>query len=595
MRRTDTCGDLRLSDVGRRVILQGWVHRRRDHGGTVFIDLRDRYGLTQCVFSPQVSEAAHASADDLRAEYVVEVSGAVARRLPGKENRNLPTGDIEVQAEAMSILSASLPPPFPIAEEADVEERTRLTYRFLDLRRPRMAANLELRHRLMQTIRRFMDEHRFLEVETPILVKSTPEGARDYLVPSRVHPGAFYALPQSPQQLKQLLMVSGVDRYFQLARCFRDEDLRADRQPEFTQLDVEMSFVEQDDILDLMEELFVLLTTQLSRKRVHRPFPRISYAEAMERYGVDRPDLRFGMEIEDVSDVFQTTSYQVFRSVLDMQGAVKALRAPQAAHFTRRQLDELVEAARGAGARGLAWAALDQPEPRSSFAKNLGAGEFRALLDRLGGERGDLLLLVSDDRERASIALGAVRTLLGQRLGLLQRDDVRYCWVVDFPAFEWKEQEHRWDAVHHPFTSPRDQDLPMLDTNPGSVLAKQYDLVANGWELGGGSIRITDPAIQVKIFQIMGHSPEGVEARFGHLLRAFRYGVPPHGGVAIGLDRVMMLLSDADSIRDVIAFPKNQSAFDLMLDSPSAVDSEQLAELHIRVVLPEATATTGEA
>ena len=588
MRRTDTCGDLRLADVGRQVILQGWVHRRRDHGGTVFIDLRDRYGLVQCVFSPQVAAEAHQRADELRAEFVVEVGGEVTRRMEGKENPHLPTGEIEVQVVTLRVLSVSLPPPFPIAEDADVDERTRLTFRYLDLRRPRMAANLTLRHRLMQTVRRYMDEHRFLEVETPILVKSTPEGARDYLVPSRVHPGEFYALPQSPQQLKQLLMVGGLDRYFQLARCFRDEDLRADRQPEFTQLDVEMSFIDQEDVLGLMEDLFLKLTRELSDKQASSPFLRMPYSVAMDRYGTDRPDLRFGLEIQDVSELFRGSTFQVFRAALDSGGAVKAIRVPGAGSYSRRQLDELVEIARGAGARGLAWAALDQAEPRSSFAKNLAAGEFDSLVGRLGAERGDLLLLVSDASERASIALGALRTTLGARLGLTDANVAAFCWIVDFPAFEWKAQENRWDAVHHPFTAPRDEDLALLDSDPGRVRAKQYDLVVNGWELGGGSIRITDPDVQVKIFQIMGHTPEVVEERFGHLLRAFRYGVPPHGGVAIGLDRVMMLLAGADSIRDVIAFPKNQRAMDLMLSAPSAVDPEQLAELGLRLAPPNA-------
>jgi len=587
VRRTDTCGDLRRSDAGRRVVLQGWVHRRRDHGGTVFIDLRDRYGITQCVFSPQVSEQAHQLATELRAEYVIEVEGPVTQRLPGKENPNLVTGEVEVQGEQLRIINASLPPPFPIAEDADVDERTRLTYRYLDLRRPRMAANLALRHRTMQLIRRFMDEHGFLEVETPILVKSTPEGARDYLVPSRVHPGEFYALPQSPQQLKQLLMVAGVDRYFQLARCFRDEDLRADRQPEFTQLDVEMSFIDQDDVLDLMETLFVELFRRLSDKRINSPFPRIPYAETMDRYGNDRPDLRFGLLIENVSEVLATTPLQMFRAAIETGGAVKAIRVPGAAGFTRREIDELTEIARGAGARGLAWAALQGEATRSSFARNLAPGELERLVERLGAERGDLLLLVADQSERASVALGAVRTALGRKLNLAAPDEICFCWVVDFPAFEWKEQEQRWDAVHHPFTAPRDEDLPLLDTDPGRVRAKQYDLVANGWELGGGSIRITNPAVQVKIFEIMGHTPEDVEARFGHLLRAFRYGAPPHGGIAIGLDRTMMLLTDADSIRDVIAFPKNQSAVDLMLGAPSPVDPEQLRELSLAVLVPE--------
>jgi len=585
VRRTATCGDLRESDVGRRVILQGWVHRRRDHGGTVFIDLRDRYGITQCVFSPQTSAPAHGMAQELRAEFVIEVEGPVARRLAGKENPNIATGSIEVQVEALRIINESLPPPFPIAEDGEVEERARLTYRYLDLRRPSMVRNLELRHRLILRIREFLDARRFLEVETPILVKSTPEGARDYLVPSRVHPGEFYALPQSPQQLKQLLMVAGVDRYFQIARCFRDEDLRADRQPEFTQLDVEMSFIDQSDVLDLMEELFLLLGRELSDKRVEGPFPRLTYAEAMERYGSDRPDLRFGLEIEDVTELFRASPFTLFRHAAGDGGAVKALRVPGAGHFTRRQLDELVELARGAGARGLAWAALDE-QPRSSFARNLGPGELERLIERLGAERGDLLLLVSDVRERASVALGALRTALGRRLGLADPNLVRFCWVVDFPAFEWKEQEHRWDATHHPFTAPRDEDLAFLRSDPGRVRAKQYDLVANGWEMGGGSIRITDPAVQVQIFEIMGHSAEQVEQRFGHLLRAFRYGVPPHGGIAIGIDRVVMLLADAETIRDVIAFPKNQSAVDLMLDSPSPVDAEQLAELHLRLALP---------
>jgi aspartyl-tRNA synthetase len=569
--------------------LQGWVHTVRDHGGLIFVDLRDRAGLVQVIVNPATAAAAFGVASGLHDEYVIEIEGQVARRPAGSENPRLPTGEIEVHATRVDILNACLPLPFPIAEEAQVDERVRLQFRYLDLRRPRMARNLVLRHRVLKHIRDFLSDHGFLEIETPILANPTPEGARDYLVPSRLHPGSFYALPQSPQQFKQLSMVAGVDRYFQIARCFRDEDQRANRQPEFTQLDLEMSFVEQEDVLAVCEELFTQLTEQLSNKRVlFKPWPRITWQDAMDRYGSDKPDLRYDLTIADVSEILRASPFQVFAGAIERGGVVRAIRAPGAGTFTRRQIDELTELARANGARGLAWAAMGA-EIRSSFVRNLGPGEADALWSQLGATDGDLVLLVADTLDVARASLGALRRELAQRLDLIPADVMAWAFIVEFPWFEKDETSGRLTFMHHPFTMPFDVDLPLLDTAPATVRAKAYDMVANGEELASGSIRVHRADIQARLFELLGYSPERIQANFGHMLRAFQFGAPPHGGIAPGIDRVVSLLADEDNIREVIPFPKNQSAQDLMMSAPSPVPPEQLAELQVRLVEPAPT------
>jgi aspartyl-tRNA synthetase len=587
VRRTNTCGELRAAQAGQPALLQGWVHRVRDHGGLIFIDLRDRYGLTQVLVNPEHAPDAHRLASEVRPEFVLEVEGRVVPRPEGTVNPQLPTGEIEVLADRLTVLNASLPPPFSLNEDIEADERLRLEYRYLDLRRPSMVHNLTLRHRIVKFIRDFLDARGFLEVETPILIKSTPEGARDYLVPSRLHPGEFYALPQSPQQLKQLLMVAGVDRYFQIARCFRDEDLRADRQPEFTQLDLEMSFVGMDDVLELTEQLFGDLSEALTEKAVPRPFPRFTHAAAMERFGTDKPDLRFGLEIADLTQLLRTSEFGVFRSAIEAGGVVRALAAPGAADFSRRQIDELTEMARSLGARGLAWAAFGEGEVRSSFARFLSERELGAMRERTSAGSGSLLLAVAERPEIAAAVLGKLRTELGWRLRLVDRDVLAYCWITEFPYFEWDERENRLTFVHHPFTAPFIEDVELIEREPLRVRAQAYDIVLNGYELGSGSIRIHRREIQTQIFRALGYSEADLEARFGHLLRAFQFGAPPHGGIAPGIDRLAMVLAGQETIREVIAFPKNQSARDLMTGAPSPVDVQQLRELHVKVVPPE--------
>ena len=595
MLKTIPCGDLRVEHQGQSVTLAGWVHRRRDHGGLIFIDLRDSSGLAQVVFNPNVAGDAHRAAEEFRNEWVVQVTGQVQIRPAGTENAELPTGQVEVVAGSTQVLGRAKTPPFDVNEDKPVEELVRLQYRYLDLRRASMQGNLRLRHRAVKFIRDFLDERGFLEIETPILIKSTPEGARDYLVPSRVHPGHFYALPQSPQQLKQLLMVAGFDKYFQIARCFRDEDLRADRAPEFTQLDLEMAFVERDDVIALMEELYVSLARSVApHKRVRTPVPRLSHDEAMARYGSDKPDLRFGLELVELTEAVAQTDFQVFRKAVDQGGVVKGFAAPKLAGLSRREADGLIELARSYGAGGLVTIALPESvaslealkleDVRSSAGQALGLEEIRALARRTGAGPGDLLLVTTGPRATVELALGQVRLAVGHRLGLADPDELAFAFIVDFPLLEWKEEEGRWDAVHHPFTSPTDDGWDLLERDPGSVMAKSYDLACNGSELAGGSIRIHQRELQERLFRVLGYSRDEAQERFGHLLEAFEYGAPPHGGFAGGIERLVVLLSDtAESLRDVFAFPKTQAAQDALFGAPAPVSPEQLAELHLRL------------
>ncbi len=594
MLRTHNSPELNARLVGQKVTVAGWVDRRRDHGGLIFIDVRDRAGLVQVVFNPEINPGCHKLAGELRSEFVVQVTGLVSHRPEGTVNIRLATGEIEILAENLKILNTSETPPFYINEDVEVDENLRLKYRYLDMRRPRMRDIIMLRHQVARFMRNYFDDLEFVEVETPILGKSTPEGARDYLVPSRVHSGKFYALPQSPQQMKQLLMVGGLEKYYQIAKCFRDEDTRADRQPEFTQLDVEMSFVTEEDVMSVTEEMFVRMMRKLCpEKRIPSPFPRISFAEAMECYGSDKPDLRFDMHIGDVSDIVAHTEFGVFKNTVESGGRVKAIALPGCGGYSRQELAHLTELAQSFGAKGLlsmalsgecaSLDALSIEMVKSVAAKYLTIEQVSQIAQKTGARPGDLIVFVADTNAVVCAALGKLRQEMGLRLKLADPDNFAFAWVVDFPLLDWNKDMGRWEATHHPFTAPVEADIPLLDSDPGKAGSCAYDIVMNGYEVGGGSIRIHQAWLQRKIFQVMTYTDAEIDERFGHLLEAFSYGAPPHGGIAIGLDRLVMLISGADNIREVIPFPKNQNAVDMLFNAPSVVSEEQMKELHIRL------------
>jgi len=588
IRRTHDCGTLRKEHVGGEVSLCGWVSRRRDHGGLIFVDMRDRSGLVQIVFDEAVmASGTFREAETLRSEFVIAVRGSVRARSVDTVNPNMETGDIEIVVSELHILNKAKTPPFYIQDGIDVDEMIRLRYRYLDLRRPEMQANIMLRHRVAKIMRDFFDRNGFLEIETPMLCKSTPEGARDFLVPSRLNAGEFYALPQSPQIFKQLLMVSGFEKYFQIVRCFRDEDLRADRQPEFTQLDIEMSFMDQESILSLMEELVKEVFEKSLGAHIETPLPRMSWDEAMERFGSDKPDLRFGMELQDITDYVGGSEFKVFNAVMEAGGRVKVINVEGYANIPRRELDGLVTYVQNYGAKGLAWIQYMEEGVKSPFKKFYADETFETIKNAVGAKTGDLLLVVADQPAVVAQALGELRLEMGRRRGLIDPDALSFLWVVDFPMFEYSAEEKRYKAMHHPFTAPRDEDIPMLATDPGKVKANAYDMVLNGVEIGGGSLRIYRSDLQEQVFETLGLSPEEAREKFGFMMNAFEYGTPPHGGLAFGLDRLVMLMAKRRSIRDVIPFPKTQSASDVMCQAPSPVEEKQLRELYIRTAVPK--------
>ncbi|MFZ5904237.1 MAG: aspartate--tRNA ligase [Chloroflexota bacterium] len=587
MYKTHTCGELRAAHAGQTVTLAGWVHNFRTFGGVVFLVLRDRFGITQIVTDPENFPDAHKAIESARAEWVLQVEGVVRMRPADQFNPKMATGEIELEARRVAVLNHSKVTPIVVSRDEDENEDIRLKYRYLDLRRERMRNNLTLRHRVIKFIRDYMDSKGFLEIETPILFKATPEGARDYLVPSRVHAGQFYALPQSPQQLKQLLMVGGMERYFQIARCFRDEDQRGDRQPEFTQLDLEMAFVDRrEDIMDLLEGMYTKLVAEIvPHKRLFKsPWPHLTYTEAMERFGRDNPDIRFGLELKDITDLAAGSGFKVFEETAAGGGHVRGINARGCGDYTRKQIDALAASAQELGAKGLAWLAVTSTgEQKSSFAKFLSEERIQAVMSRMDAQKGDLLLFVADKPSVVLDVLGRLRNKLGNDLGLCDPNVLAFCWIIDFPFAFWSEEEHRWDPSQHPFTMPMPEDLHLIESDPGKMRGTQYDAVLNGNEVAGGSIRIHDRGIQEKIFKLIGLDMEVARERFGHMLEAFEYGAPPHGGIASGLDRFVMLLADEPNIREVIAFPKNQNARDVMADAPSPVEEKQLKELHIEI------------
>lgn len=582
-RKTSDCNSLRASDIGAEAVLMGWVQRRRDHGGLIFVDLRDRQGMTQVVFDPQIDPTAHEHAGSLRSEFVLAVKGKVRSRPEGMTNTKLPTGEIEVAVNELRILNTSKTPPFHIEDDVEASENIRLKYRYLDLRRPKLLQNLMLRHKVAQLTRGYFNDLGFIEVETPVLTKSTPEGARDYLVPSRVNSGKFYALPQSPQLFKQLLMVAGVERYYQIVKCFRDEDLRADRQPEFTQLDLEMSFIREEDIYGMIEGWISRVFGELKGIALQPPFPRMTYSDAMDRYGTDRPDTRFDLLLTDITDIVAESDFRVFRQAVERGGIVKALRVPNGKDLSRKELDDLIEYVKIFGAQGMAWIKIQPDGWQSPITKFLQESVQKGLVERLGIEQGDIILFVADQRKVVNDALGNLRVRLGQQLGLIDSEKFNFLWVTDFPLVEWDHEEKRYTSVHHPFTSPTEADLEFLEEHPEKVRSRAYDLVLNGTEVGGGSIRIHQRETQRRVFNVLGISDEEAQEKFGFLLEALQFGAPPHGGVAFGVDRLVMLLSGSPSIRDVIAFPKTQKATCLMTNAPSEADVNQLLELCIKV------------
>ncbi|MCF6268668.1 MAG: aspartate--tRNA ligase [Melioribacteraceae bacterium] len=583
-RRTHTCGELSETNIGEKIVLNGWVDTRRDLGGVIFIDLRDRYGITQVIFEPTYNEEMHKEGSKLRSEYVVAIEGTVRKRPADTENPNLPTGMIDVMVDKVILLNEAKTPPFPIKKSGDVNEDIRLEYRYLDLRGEKMQKNMLMRSKMYNSVRNFFNDQEFLEIETPYLMKSTPEGARDFLVPSRIHRGKFYALPQSPQTYKQLLMVSGFDKYFQIVKCFRDEDLRADRQPEFTQIDIEMSFVDQEDIFSLVEGLMVKLFKETKNQELETPIKRISFHEAMEKYGSDKPDLRFNMELKTLNHVFENTEFKVFKDAIDNNGIITGLLAEGCGDFTRNQLDVLTNYVKQLGAGGLIWMRVKEDGLEAPVAKFMSDEEKEGIIDSLSAKPGDLIFIISGPKMKSLSYMGSLRLEMARRLDLIKPDaKPSLLWVTNFPLLEWDEDTKRFYAMHHPFTSPNLDELDKLDNNPGDINARAYDLVLDGNEIAGGSIRIHDAELQSKMFDTLGISKEEADRKFGFLMNAFKYGAPPHGGIAFGFDRLAMLFAGEDSIRDVIAFPKTSSASSLMDDSPSNVDEDQLRELHIKV------------